>query len=94
MFHFAAPLVNGFGVSTLTPGRSRSSHVRMCFGLPLRTMRLTTDFETRPCVGVLVQSRLTSPSLTSRSMSGASENVTTSAARPDSTARLWSPEAP
>src|SRR3954465_8407237 len=34
------------------------------------------------------------PVLTRRSMSGASENATTSAARPDSTARLWSPEAP
>src|SRR3954466_15821910 len=94
MFHFAAPLVNGFGVSTLTPGLSRSSHVRMFFGLPLRTMRLTTDRETRPFVGVLAQSSATRPALTRRSMSGASENATTSAGSPDSTARLWAPEAP
>src|SRR3954465_9794581 len=94
MFHFAAPLVNGFGVSTLTPGLSRSSQVWMFFGLPLRTMRLTTDFETKPLVGVAAQSSATSPALTRRSMSGASENATTSAGRPDSTARLWSPDAP
>ena len=47
----------------------------MFFGLPLRTMRLTTDFETRPFVGVFAQSSATSPALTRRSMSGASENV-------------------
>ena len=34
------------------------------------------------------------PSLTSRVMSGSSEKATTSAGNPDSTARLWSPEAP
>src|SRR3954453_23131853 len=94
MFHFAAPLVNGFGVSTLTPGLSRSSHVRMFFGLPLRTMRLTNDRETRPFVGVLAQASATRPALSRRSMSGAGENATTSAGSPDSTARLWSPEAP
>ena len=94
MFHFAAPLVNGFGVRTLTPGLSRSSQVWMFFGLPLRTMRLTTERETRPFVGVLAQSLATRPALTRRSMSGASENVTTSAGSPASTARLWSPEAP
>src|SRR4051812_5729714 len=48
MFHFAAPDVNGFGVRTLTPGLSRSSHVWMPFGLPLRTMSETTDLDTRP----------------------------------------------
>src|SRR4029079_16698351 len=94
MFHFAAPLVNGFGVRTLTPGLSRSSHVWMFFGLPLRTMRLTTDFETRPFVGVFAQSFATRPALTRRSMSGASENVTTSAGRPASPALCCSPEWP
>ena len=94
MFHFAAPEVNGFGVRTLTPGLSRSSQVWMCFGLPLRTISETTERETmplrrrvRPVGGDLA-------GFTSRSTSGASENVTTSAVRPASTARLWSPEAP
>ena len=66
----------------------------MFFGLPLRTISATTDFVTSPCVGVAAQFDDTSPSLTSRVMSGSSENVTTSAGSPDSTARLWSPDGP
>ncbi len=34
-FQRAPPEVNGFGVTTWTPGLTRSSHVRMCFGLPV-----------------------------------------------------------
>ena len=94
MFHFAAPEVNGLGVRTLTPGLSRSSQVLMSFGLPLRTMNETTDFGDQPCARVSAQSSATSPALTRRVMSGSSEKATTSAARPASTARLWSPEAP
>src|SRR4051794_41209696 len=94
-FHFAAPDVNGLGVTTLTPGLSRSSQPLMCFGLPLRTMNETSDVVTKPLYGVAVgQSLDTRPALTSRSTSGARENVTTSAFRPASTARLWSPEGP
>ena len=94
MFHFAAPDVNGFGVRTLMPGLSRSSQVWMPFGLPLRTMSETTDLETSPLCALAAQSSATSPALTRRVMSGSSEKATTSAVRPDSTARLWSPEAP
>src|SRR5690242_8672513 len=94
MFHFAAPEVNGLGVRTLTPGLSRSSQVWMFFGLPLRTTNETTERETRPLVAFWAQLGSTSPALTSRVMSGSSENATTSAACPASTARLWSPEAP
>src|SRR4030095_5382310 len=94
MFHFAAPDVNGFGVRTLMPGLSRSSHVWMPFGLPLRTMRETTDLEIRPLWALSAQVSDTRPALTRRVMSGSREKATTSAARPDSTARLWSPEAP
>ena len=94
MFHFAAPDVNGLGVSTLIPGLSRSSHVWMPFGLPLRTMSETTDLETRPLCALAAQSSATSPALTRRVMSGSSEKATTSAASPASTARLWSPDAP
>ena len=95
MFHFAAPEVNGLGVSTLTPGLSRSSQVWMSFGLPLRTMSETTDLRHEALVRRWsAQSSATRPALTRRVMSGSSENATTSAGRPASTARLWSPEAP
>ena len=56
MFHFAAPDVNGLGVRTLMPGLSRSSQVWMFFGLPLRTMSETTDFDTRPLCALAAQS--------------------------------------
>ena len=44
----APPELNGFGKTTWTPGLTRSSHVRMCFGLPLRRTKTTTEFETIP----------------------------------------------
>ena len=66
----------------------------MPLGLPLRTMKETSDVVTRPLLGVSAQLESTRPALTSRSMSGSSENDTTSALRPASTARLCSPEAP
>ena len=70
------------------PGLSRSSHVWMFFGLPLRTMSETTDLDTSPLCALAAQSSDTSPALTRRVMSGSSEKATMSAARPDSTARL------
>ena len=70
MFHFAPPDVNGFGVSTWTPGLSRSAQVWMPFGLPLRTISTTTELETMPLVGVSAQLSATSPALTSLSTSG------------------------
>ena len=42
MFHFAEPELNGFGVTTWTPGLIRSSQPLMCFGLPSRTAKTTT----------------------------------------------------
>ena len=48
MFQRAPPLVIGFGVSTVTPGLVRSAQVWMCFGLPLRTMKTTTESVTIP----------------------------------------------
>ena len=66
----------------------------MFFGLPLRTMKETTEVVTRPSFGVRSQSSATRPASTSRVMSGSMENETTSAFRPASTARLCSPEAP
>ena len=44
----APPELNGFGKTTSTPGLTRSSHVRMCFGFPFRSTKTTTDFETMP----------------------------------------------
>ena len=82
-----APLVNGLGVTTSTPGFSRSSHERIPFGLPLRTMKQTTDVET-------FRQRSTSPAYFTRDMSRSMEKETTSASRPASTARLWSPDGP
>src|SRR5438105_2147315 len=94
MFQRAPPDVNGFGVITWTPGLIRSSQVRMFFGLPLRTTRTTSEFVRMPFVGPEFQLASTMSSLTSRVMSVCNEKFTTSAARPLSTARLWSPDAP
>ena len=90
----AAPELNGLGVSTWTPGLSRSSQVLMFLGLPLRTTKETTEVVTRPLLGPWFQSGLTRSASTSRIMSGSVENVTTSAFWPASTARDWSPDAP
>ena len=66
----------------------------MCLGLPLRTMKTTTEFVTMPRNGFLFQFGATRPALTRLSTSGASERFTTSAGRPEITARAWEPEAP
>ena len=60
----------------------------MCFGLPGRTIRVTTELVTMPLYWFWFQSEATMPASTSRVMSGSSENSTTSAGWPDSTARL------
>ena len=94
MFQRALPDVNGFGVSTCTPGLTRSDQPVMCLGLPLRTMITATEFVTKPCVAFWFQLGDTRPALTRRSTSGSSEKLTTSACRPLATARLCSPEGP
>src|SRR5437588_2857346 len=94
MFQRAPPEVNGFGVITFTPGFTTSFQPVMCFGLPLRTARTTTESVTIPLCGPAFHDAGTRPSLTSRLTSGSSENSTTTACSPPSTARLWSPEAP
>ena len=43
MFDFAEPELNGFGVTIWTPDLTRSSQVRMCFGLPPRKAKATTE---------------------------------------------------
>src|SRR6476469_9476987 len=93
-FQRAPPDVNGLGVITCTPGLSRSLHVRSFFGFPSRTTNTTTERVTIPFHLSLVQFAATSFFWTSDVTSGASENATTSASRPDATARLCSPDAP
>src|SRR3954454_17541473 len=94
MFQRAPPDVTGFGVTTWTPGLTRSSHVRMCFGFPSRRTKTTTERVTIPFHLFALQLRGTRPFWTSVVMSGASENATTSADRPAAAARLWSVEGP
>src|SRR3954454_13292311 len=78
----------------LTPGFTRSSHPWMFLGLPLGTTSTTTDWVRMPLVGVSFQVSETCLLSTRRCTSGSNEKCTTSALRPPSTARLWSPEAP
>src|SRR5437763_4994215 len=94
MFHRALPEVDGFGVITSTPGLTRSSHPAMCFGLPLRTTKTTTESLEIPFCGLASQLLETIPALTRRDMSGSVEKATTSAGCPLATARLCEPEAP
>ena len=94
MFQRAPPEVAGFGSITSTSGLARSSKLVMFFGLPGRTVRVTTELVTMPLYWFWFQSEPTMPASTSLVMSGSSENMTTSAGWPDSTARLWSPDAP
>src|ERR1700704_2223963 len=94
MFQRALPEVDGFGVITSTPGLTRSAQLVMCFGLPLRVTNTTTESLEKPFSAFVSQLEATIPSLTRRDMSGVVENATTSAGWPESTARLWAPEAP
>ncbi len=48
MFHFAMPPVNGFTVTTWTPGLTRSFQPLIFFGLPLRSPKTTTECQTTP----------------------------------------------
>src|SRR5262245_29962934 len=94
MFHRAPPDVNGFGVTTSTPGFRRSFHDLMFFGFPSRRTNTTTESVTMPLWGFFVQPLNTSPALTRSSTSGASDSATRSAFRPAFTARACSPDEP
>src|SRR5205823_3138360 len=93
-FQRAPPDVNGFGVITWIPGSTRSFQPLMCFGLPSRTTKTTTESETIPRCVLAFQFFGTRFLRTSRSTSGLSERLTTSAGCPAATARAWSPDAP
>src|SRR5919202_321227 len=93
-FQRAPPEVNGFGVTTWTPGFTRSLQSRMCFGLPFRSTNTTTERVTIPCQRFLFQLGPTRRAFTRVVTSGSSENATTSARRPFTTACAWSPDAP
>src|SRR5665648_534819 len=94
MFHLAPPDVEVIEPNPFTSGFVRSAQVLIPFGLPLRTTRTTTDLVTKPSYWFWLQVLSTRPAPTSRAMSGASENPTTSAGSPASTARLCSPDEP
>src|SRR3954469_19167797 len=94
MFHFAEPELNGFGVSTCTPGRTRSFQPLMCFGLPLRTAKTTTVSAGMPPYAWWFHFEATRAGSTSRLTSSPVERKTRSALRPLATARAWSVEAP
>src|SRR4051812_31005414 len=94
MFHRAPPDVTGFGVTTCTPGLTRSAHVLIFLGFPSRTTNTTTDRVTMPLYLSLLQFCGTSFFWTSDVTSGASEKATTSALRPAATARLCSVDPP
>src|SRR5436309_13705506 len=94
MFQRALPEVDGFGVITSVPGLIRSSQPVMCLGLFLRTTKTTTESLDMPFWALESQLVATIPSLTRRVMSGVVENATMSAGWPESTARLWEPDAP
>jgi hypothetical protein len=89
----APPELNGFGKTTSTPGFTRSSQVLMCFGLPFRSTKTTTDFETMPWYLFADQLLSTSFAWTSLSMSVEIEKLTTSAGRPAATALLCTSDA-
>ena len=94
MFHRAEPEEPGFGVMISTPGFTMSSQDWMLSGLPLRTTKTTTEDVAMPLVALSFHVESTMPESTRRVTSVSSEKCTTSASRPPSTARLWSPEAP
>src|SRR5260370_20291015 len=91
--HRAPPELNGFGNTTSTPGFTRSSQVRMCFGLPFLSTKTTTDFETMPRYAFLSHVLSTRPAETRRSTSVAIEQFTTSAGQAAATAFLCTPGA-
>ncbi len=77
------------------PGRTRSGQSRNAFGLPRRTRNTIVLVDGTALPGSRVaQSLASSPRAASASMSYASARVTTSAASPSITARVWAPEPP
>src|SRR5262245_9570350 len=94
MFQRAEPELKGFGVTTCTPGLTRSAQPLMCLGLPLRTAKTTTVFASTPPYDCLSHFESTSPESTSRFTSPPHEKNTTSASSPDETAFAWSVDAP
>src|SRR2546423_15217090 len=93
-FHFAEPEGNGSGVTTCTPGLVRSFQPWMCFGLPGRTTKATTESAAIPPWGVFVQLFETRPASTIVSMSSPVERKATSAGWPATIALACEPEGP
>ena len=93
-FQRAPPEVNGFGVITWTPGLTRSSQPLMCFGLPLRTTKTTTESETMPLCAFAAQF-FGDEALADEQVDVRGERERDEVGGwPAATARAWSPEAP
>src|SRR5690349_23297922 len=93
-FHFADPELNGFGVTTFTPGLTRSFQPWMWSGLPGRTTKATTESAAIPPYGAVVQFLATSPASAIASMSRPVERKATLAGWPATIARAWEPDGP
>jgi len=82
------PVILGFGMTTLTPGRARSAQSRIAFGLPLRTMMTVIELVGAAlCGSRFAQSAGSRPLSATMSISSAWFIVMTSASRPSMTAR-------
>ena len=93
-FQRAPPEMNGFGVITSTPGLTRSFQPLMCFGLPGRTERTTTESVTMPVVAVLVPVRRDDPGLDQALHVGIEREHRDIGLRPLQDGWLWVPDAP
>src|SRR5215468_8918334 len=82
MFHLAPPLSEGSGVRIFTPGFVRSFQLWMCFGLPGRTMKPTTEVATTDWFGSCSQLCVISPAFCTIDTSGSREDAYTSAGNP------------
>src|SRR3954452_9695661 len=93
-FHFAEPEGNGSGVTTCTPGFVRSFQPWMCFGLPGRTMKETTELAAIPPYGGCVQLFATTSASAIVSTSRPVERNATSAGWPATIAFACEPDGP
>src|SRR6476620_582259 len=93
-FHFAEPEMKGFGVTTWTPDLTRSLQPWMCFGLPGRTTKATTESAAMPLYGALFQFFPTRPASAIVSMSRPVERKAMLAGCPAAIARACEPDGP
>src|SRR3954471_20920222 len=93
-FHFAEPEGNGSGVTTCTPGLTRSFQPWMCFGFPGRTTKATTESAAIPPSFAFVQDLEMRPAVATVSMSSPVERKARSAGCPATICLAWEPDGP